>query len=58
MAKIYWRSIKRGARAFDDIPTDKLKAEVKELAMQEVADGIITAEEYKTYIGEDYPAAE
>ena len=58
MAKIYWRTIKRGTRTFADIPTVKLQAEVKALAMQEVADGVITAEQYKEFIGEDFPAAE
>ena len=32
MAKIYWRSIQRGARAFADIP-ESMKAAVKALAL-------------------------
>lgn len=57
MAKIYWRSIKRGARAFADIP-ENLKAAVKALAMADVESGEITAEEYKDFIGEEYPVSE
>ena len=55
MAKIYWRSIKRGARAFADIP-ENMKAAVKALAMEDVQAGEITAEEYLALIGEEYPA--
>ena len=54
MAKIYWRRIKAGGRFYADVPTDKLKAEVKELAAQDVVDGVITVEEYKNFIGENY----
>ena len=57
MAKIYWRSIKRKARAFADIP-ESMKDAVRELALAEVADGTITPEQYLEYIGEEYPAAE
>ena len=53
MAKIYWRSIKRGSRTFESIP-ENLKPLVKELAMEDVANGTITAEEYEKYIGEAY----
>lgn len=55
MAKIYWRSIQRGARDFADIP-ESMKDAVKALAMADVAAGEITAEQYKEFIGEDYPA--
>jgi hypothetical protein len=54
MAKIYWRRIKAGTRFFVDVPTDALKAEIKELAMQDVAAGEISAEQFKELIGEDY----
>lgn len=57
MAKIYWRTIKRGTRTFDAVPAH-LKEAVKHLALAEVQDGTITAEQYKEYIGEDYPVAE
>jgi hypothetical protein len=57
MAKIYWRSIQRGARDFADIP-ESMKDAVKALAMADVVAGEITAEQYKEFIGEDYPTAE
>ena len=57
MAKIYWRTIKRGTRTFADVP-ENLKDAIKHLALAEVRDGEITAEQYKEYIGEDYPVAE
>lgn len=56
MAKIYWRRIKAGTRVYADVPTDGLKAEIKELAKADVRSGEITAERYKELIGEDYIA--
>ena len=58
MAKIYWRTIKRGTRSFADLPNEKMKEQVKALAMQDVADGELSAEQYKELIGEDYPVVE
>ena len=58
MAKIYWRTIKRGARSFADLPNESMKEQVKALAMQDVADGVISADQYKELIGEDYPVVE
>ena len=58
MAKIYWRRIKAGTRFYADVPTEALKAEIKELAIQDVSNGVITAERYKELIGEDYPTKE
>lgn len=58
MAKIYWRTIKRGTRSFADLPNESMKEQVKALAMQEVADGVISAEQYKELIGEEYPVIE
>ena len=55
MAKIYWRTIKRGTRTFDAIP-ENLKEAVIAIAKAEVADGTITADDYKRFIGEDYTA--
>ena len=55
MAKIYWRTIKRGTRSFADLPNESMKEQVKALAMQDVADGELSAERYKELIGEDYP---
>ena len=54
MAKIYWRRIKAGTRFYADVPTDALKAEIKELAKQDVVSGEITAETYEMLIGESY----
>jgi hypothetical protein len=54
MAKIYWRRIKAGTRFYNDVPTEELKAEIKELAKQDVKNGVITAECYADLIGEDY----
>lgn len=51
IAKIYWRTVKRGTRAYSSIP-DELKADVKALAAQDVSDGAIFAEEYDRLIGE------
>lgn len=55
MAKIYWRTIKRGTRKLEDCPAN-LHAEIKELAKADVVAGEITEEEYKNYIGEEYIA--
>jgi hypothetical protein len=55
MAKIYWRTIKRGTRTFNDVPAN-LQSEVKALAKQEVVNGDLTKEEYKHYIGEKFVA--
>ena len=52
IAHSYWRSIKRGV-------LDPVKEDVRTLARADVADGIITQEEYQQYIGEIYePATE
>ena len=53
IAHSYWRRIKDGARTYDSVPAS-VKEDVKTLARQDVADGIITAEEYEKYIGEPY----
>lgn len=55
MAKIYWRTIKRGTRTFAEVPSN-LQEEVRTLAKQDVVDGVITVEEYKNFISEDYIA--
>lgn len=56
IAHSYWRSIKRGNRTFESIP-ENLKDDVRTLAKADVADGVITEEEYANYIGEAYAAA-
>jgi hypothetical protein len=55
MAKIYWRTSKRGTRTFNDCPAN-LQDDIKALAKQDVVEGVITEAQYKTYIGEDYVA--
>lgn len=57
IAHSYWRSIKRGVRTFESIP-DSVKDDVRTLAKTDVQNGVITADEYKSYVGEDYPTAE
>lgn len=56
IAHSYWRSIKRGTRTFDSVP-DSVKDDVRTLAQTDVKNGVITPDEYKDFIGEDYPAA-
>lgn len=56
IAKIYWRTIKRGSRTFESIKDETVKAEVKYLAQQDVVSGVITEDEYEQYIGEEYAA--
>lgn len=55
MAKIYWRTIKRGSRDFYTIP-ESMKPQVKILAKKDVRDNVISADDYKRLIGEDYVA--
>ena len=57
IAHSYWRSIKRGVRTFESIP-DSVKDDVRTLAQTDVQNGVITADDYKGYIGEDYPTIE
>ena len=57
IAHSYWRSIKRGVRAFESIP-DSVKDDVRTLAQADVQEGVITAEQYKQYIGETYNTSE
>lgn len=54
IAHSYWRSIKRGARTFEGIPAS-VKDDVRTLAQTDMENDVITPEEYKNYIGEDYP---
>lgn len=53
MAKIYWRTIKRGTRSYASVP-EELKAAVKALARADVESGEITEEQYAELIGEYY----
>lgn len=56
----YWRSIKGGNRTFESVANSPRPAiyeraeEIKYLARCDVVDGLITAEEYLQYIGEEY----
>lgn len=49
IAKSYWRLIKAGRKVFSTVP-DNVKEDVLTLANQDVADGVITAEEYAELI--------
>ena len=53
IAKVYWRTVKRGTRAYTSVPSE-LKADVKALAAQDVSSGTISKEEYEQLIGETY----
>jgi len=53
IAHSYWRSIKRGTRTFDSVPAS-VKDDVRTLAQDDVVEGVITPEEYREYIGEEY----
>ena len=53
IAHSYWRTVKRGTRTFDSVP-DNVQNDVRTLARTDVENGVITADEYKDYIGEDY----
>lgn len=53
IAHSYWRSIKRGNRTFESIP-ESVKEDVRTLAQADVENGVISADEYKQYIGEEY----
>ena len=57
IAHSYWRRIKAGSRTFESVPAS-VKEDVRTLAKMDVQDGVISAEEYKTFIGEDYPSVE
>lgn len=52
IAKSYWRLIKAGNRTFASVP-DGVKDDVKTLAREDVAQGVITPEQYKVFIGEE-----
>ena len=53
IAHSYWRSIKRGKRTYESI-FDDLKDDVLYLAKTDVANGVITEEEFEQYIGVPY----
>lgn len=53
IAKSYWRSIQRGARAFVAVP-DSLKDAVRALARTDVEAGLLDREAYQDFIGEGF----
>lgn len=55
MAKIYRNRILAGTVLFEDVPLN-WKNQTKLLLRKDVVDGVITAEQYKVLVGEDYPA--
>ena len=57
IANSYWRSIKRGARTFENIP-GSVKDDVRTLAQTDVHNGVITMEQYEQYFGETYNTSE
>ena len=54
IAHSYWRRVKAGDRTFESVH-DSVKDDVRTLAQADVAAGVITPEEYASYIGETYP---
>lgn len=63
IAHSYWRNIKRGTRTFDSLKNvaekdgyPKMQEQVRYLAKTDVANGVITADDYEQYIGEAYAA--
>lgn len=54
IAKSYWRSIQRGARAFAAVP-DSQKEAVCILARADVEAGLLDRTAYQEFIGEEYP---
>lgn len=55
IAQSYWRLIKRGKKTYESL-NDTMKVLVKDLAKADVADDVITKEEYEKFIGEAYDA--
>lgn len=53
MAKIWRNRIIAGTQVFEDCPA-KYKDAVLALLRQDVADGVITAEQFKELTGQDY----
>jgi hypothetical protein len=53
MARIWKRRLEDGTQEFSKCPT-RYKNRVRELLKQDVKDGIIRAEDYKSITGEDY----
>ena len=50
IAYSYWRRIKAKARNFAAVP-EEMKPHVEQAAVNEIAQGIITREEFETFLG-------
>ena len=57
MARIWANRLEAGNKLWSNVP-DYRKPGVKDVLMQDVADGRITAERYKEICGEKYPETE
>lgn len=57
IAYSYWRRIKANGRTYASVPAS-VKVDVKALAILDVQNGIITTDEYQTYIGKEYTEPE
>lgn len=53
IAHSYWRVIKAGRRTFESV-RDEVKDDVRYLARSDVKNGLISAEQYFNFIGEEY----
>lgn len=53
MAKIWHKRILAGTQSYNDCPL-KYKADVKAMLIEDVENGVITAEEYEEITGEPY----
>lgn len=53
IAHSYWRLIKAGTRTFESVPVS-VQADVIALARTDVENGVITAEQFKEFIGQDF----
>lgn len=53
MAKIWHKRILAGTQSYADCPL-KYKADVKQMLIEDVENGVITAEEYEEITGEPY----
>lgn len=49
----YYRLIRKNKRTYEAVP-EKFQPGVKELAKSDVQNGVISEDDYKAYIGEDY----
>lgn len=56
IAKSYWRSVRRGVRAFAAVPASQKEA-VRVLARADVETGLLDRAAYQDFIGEEYPEA-